>query len=216
MFDLGKATVVTGHYGSGKTNLAVNLALDCAAQGEKVCIVDLDVVNPYFRTADFAELFEGRGVRMIAPLYANSNLDIPALCFDMDALLDNHDRVILDVGGDDAGAAALGQYAASLLSVRCDMLYVVNMYRYLTHTPEEAVELLRDIEQASGLKATGIVNCSNLGTETTAAKISASEEFADKCAAEAGVPVLFTCAERSLDMDGTYPVDIYIRPFYEE
>lgn len=215
MFDFGRAIVITGHYGSGKTNIAVNLALDLAEKGERVCVVDLDIVNPYFRTADFEELFKSRGIHLAAPRFANTNLDIPSLCVDMEALLDNY-KVILDVGGDDSGALALGQYAALLSARGCDMLYVVNKYRFLTHTSEEAVELLRDIEQASGLKATGIINCSNLGESTTAEDVGSSRDFAEQCAAAAGVPVVFTAAKRGLDMENVYPVEVYVRPFWEE
>ena len=215
MFDFGRAIVITGHYGSGKTNIAINLALDLAGKGERVCVVDLDIVNPYFRTADFEELFKSRDIRLAAPRFANTNLDIPSLCIDMEALLDNY-KVILDVGGDDSGALALGQYAALLSARGCDMLYVVNKYRFLTHTPEEAVELLRDIEQASGLKATGIINCSNLGESTTAEDVESSRDFAGQCAAAAGVPVVFTVAKRELDMENVYPVEVYVRPFWEE
>ncbi len=216
MFDFGRAIVITGHYGSGKTNIAVNLALDCAGLGESVCVVDMDIVNPYFRTADFRRLFERYNIRLAAPQFANTNLDIPSLCIDMEALLNNYDRVILDVGGDDSGALALGQYAA-LLNIRgYDMLYVVNKYRYLTHNPDEAVGLLRDIEQASGLMASGIINCSNLGEDTTAEDVESSRDFAEQCARTAGIPVVFTAAKRGLKVEESYPVDVYVRPFWEE
>lgn len=213
---LKKAVAITGHYGSGKTNIAVNLALHFAAAGESVCIVDLDIVNPYFRTADFGELFGRAGVELAAPKYANTNLDIPALTFDVSALLDRHDRVIIDVGGDDAGAVALGQYAGALEQHGCDMLYVVNKYRFLTRTPEENLELLHDIEQVSGLKATGIVNSSNLGIETTAEDVLASVPFARECAEKSGLPLVFSAAEKSLGLEGFFPVEVYVRPFWEE
>lgn len=216
MIELKKAVVVTGHYGSGKTNVAVNLALDFASRGEAVTIVDMDIVNPYFRSADFSALFEEKGIRLIAPQYANSNLDIPALCFDMEALLHGCDRVICDVGGDDAGAIALGQYAAVLEQYGYDMLYVVNKYRFLTSTPAETIELMRDIELVSSLKASGIVNSSNLGLETTAETVTSSASFAQQCANEAGIPMLFTVAEKKLNVPDTYPVEVFVRPFWEE
>ena len=216
MPELKKAIVITGHYGCGKTNVAVNLAVHFARKGERVCIVDLDIVNPYFRTADFGELFDEMGIRMIAPQYANTNLDIPSLSFDINALLDGCDRLILDVGGDDAGAVALGQYAAALKAAGCDMLYVVNKYRFLTRTPAECIELLRDIEQASSIKATGIVNSSNLGMETTAADVLDSVPFAQECAELAGIPVRLSVVERSLGLEEFFPVEVYIRPFWEE
>ncbi len=210
-----KAIIITGHYGSGKTNVAVNLALDFAAAGERVCIIDLDIVNPYFRTADFEDIFKEKGIFMVAPQYANTNLDIPSLGFDIAALLREYDRVIIDVGGDDAGAIALGQYSAILTNFGYEMLYVVNSFRYLTGTPEEAVELLRDIEFVSRLKATGIVNNSNLGAETTAEDVTRSVEYAESAAKAAGLTLEFTTALRELNVPDTRAVDLYVRPFWE-
>lgn len=211
-----KAIIITGHYGSGKTNIAVNLALDYAKRGERVCVIDLDIVNPYFRTADFGDIFEKNGVELVAPQYANTNLDIPSLGFDMAALLRGHERVVVDVGGDDAGAVALGQYAQILKNFGYEMLYVVNSFRYLTSTPSEAVELLRDIEMVSSLKATGIINNSNLGAETTAQDVENSAEYALACAEEAGIPVAFTAAKRELGIANAVPVDMYVRPYWLE
>lgn len=213
---LGKIIAVTGHYGSGKTNLAVNLAVDFAKEGERVTIIDLDIVNPYFRTADFSELFGFLGIKLVAPQFANTNLDIPSLGFDMAAVINGCDRLIIDVGGDDTGAVALGQYATVLGNFGCELYYVVNRYRYLTRTPGEAVELLRDIEQVSRIRAKGIVNCSNLGSQTTADDVKVTADYALKCASEAGVPLALTAAERSLGVEGAYPVDVYVRPFWEE
>lgn len=214
--NLGKIIAVTGHYGSGKTNLAVNLAVDFAKEGERVTIIDLDIVNPYFRTADFSELFGCLGIKLVAPQFANTNLDIPSLGFDMAAVINGCDRLIIDVGGDDTGAVALGQYATVLGNFGCELYYVVNRYRYLTRTPGEAVELLRDIEQVSRIRAKGIVNCSNLGSQTTADDVKVTADYALKCASEAGVPLALTAAERSLGVEGAYPVDVYVRPFWEE
>ncbi|HBM31938.1 MAG TPA: cobalamin biosynthesis protein CobQ [Ruminococcaceae bacterium] len=214
--NLGNIIAVTGHYGSGKTNLAVNLAVDFAKEGERVTIIDLDIVNPYFRTADFSELFGLLGIKLVAPQFANTNLDIPSLGFDMAAVINGCDRLIIDVGGDDTGAVALGQYATVLGNFGCELYYVVNRYRYLTRTPGEAVELLRDIEQVSRIRAKGIVNCSNLGSQTTADDVKVTADYALKCASEAGVPLALTAAERSLGVEGAYPVDVYVRPFWEE
>lgn len=214
--NLGNIIAVTGHYGSGKTNLAVNLAVDFAKEGERVTIIDLDIVNPYFRTADFSELFGSLEIKLVAPQFANTNLDIPSLGFDMAAVINGCDRLIIDVGGDDTGAVALGQYATVLGNFGCELYYVVNRYRYLTRTPGEAVELLRDIEQVSRIRAKGIVNCSNLGSQTTADDVKVTADYALKCASEAGVPLALTAAERSLGVEGAYPVDVYVRPFWEE
>ena len=112
-----RISVVTGHYGSGKTNFSVNLALWLARQGKRVCVVDLDTVNPYFRTADYEQLFASQGVELIVPEFANTNLDLPVLSSRIGAVLqDESVDVVVDAGGDDAGAAVLGCYAQQILS----------------------------------------------------------------------------------------------------
>ncbi|MCL2108361.1 MAG: cobalamin biosynthesis protein CobQ [Oscillospiraceae bacterium] len=212
--NLKDTVIIVGHYGSGKTNIAANLAVKLAEHGEAVTIADLDVVNPYFRTADFKELFAENHVRLIASKYANSALDVPALGFGVTSGKPNG-RLIIDVGGDDEGAKALGRYAEDLQSREFDMLYVVNKYRYLTQEPAEALGLLREIEVAAGLKCTGIINNSNLGAETTAEIIAASLPYAGEIADKAGVPLLFTAGKiKCAAVD--FPVEIFVKPIWEK
>nr|MDE5740893.1 P-loop NTPase [Oscillospiraceae bacterium] len=165
-----KINIVTGHYGSGKTNFSANLAVRLAESGEKVTVVDLDIVNPYFRSADFGELFGSKNIGLVAPLYANSNLDIPAISFDLERIATENGYLIIDVGGDDAGAIALGRYQKAFSAFVGDlaMLYVVNCRRFLTSTAEEALSLMYEIESAAGMKHTAIVNNTNLLLATTA------------------------------------------------
>ncbi|MBQ3842359.1 MAG: cobalamin biosynthesis protein CobQ [Ruminiclostridium sp.] len=190
-----RLTVITGHYGAGKTNFAVNLALDAAERGEKCTVIDLDIVNPYFRTADFEKPFAQKGIDLYAPVYANSNLDIPSLNIPLESILAAGGRVIIDVGGDDEGAKALGRFAPVITACEStDMLYVINRYRYLTKEPAEAVQVMREIEYSCGLAHTGIVNNSSLGAETTADTVLASLPFAEETARLAGLPLRATCA----------------------
>lgn len=213
-----KITIITGHYGTGKTNISVNLALELASQNNKVTVVDLDIVNPYFRTADFDELFASKGVSLIKPMYANSNLDIPAVNFDLEELAMSDGYLIVDVGGDDAGAIALGRYAEALENFKdeMDMFYVVNCYRYLTREPEEALELMYEIETAARLRHTGIINNSNLGYETTEEDVAASEEFAKTISEKAGLPLVFTSCPRKENQENKFKtVDIYVKPIWE-
>lgn len=216
-----KITIITGHYGSGKTNLAVNLAMQAHREGETVAIVDLDIVNPYFRTADFKNLFEANNIKLIAPDFANSNLDIPSIQFDLEQIAKNEDCLIIDVGGDDAGAVALGRYAEALSKYGndVDMFYVINQRRYLTATPNEAISLMYEIEKASRMKHTAIVNNTNLGNETTLEIIQKSEEFASEISERTGIPIIFTtfpedCAEFA-DNPDAYPVKIFVKPLWE-
>ena len=217
-FEFPKIIIITGHYGCGKTNVSVNIALRQAKQGGRVSVVDLDIVNPYFRTADFGELFADKGIRLVTPMYANSNLDIPALSFDLAGIINESDSVIIDVGGDPEGAAALGRYS-DVLGKRDDLglYYVVNKYRYLTSTPEEAVELLREIETVGTVPCCGIINNSNLGKLTDNKVVAASLDYADEVAKTAGVPMLFTCSEqKNLDgIENPLPIDIFVKPVWE-
>ena len=221
MPDAQRIEIIVGHYGSGKTNLAVNLALERAQQGRPVSIVDLDIVNPYFRAADFDELFSSRGVRLVKPMYANTNLDIPAINFDLERLLEEDGDVIIDVGGDDAGATALGRYSA-LLNARQDkrVCCVVNCYRYLTAAPEETAALLRDIELASHVRLDALINNANLGSATTPEDVERSESFCEALSALTELPVAFPAVRRdfvdSIRIKGDImPIDIYVKPLWE-
>ena len=163
--NLKRIVVVVGHYGSGKTNFSVNLAVDLKAAGRDVILVDLDIVNPYFRSADFGALLEEKGIGLIAPVYARSNLDVPALDGRLDAVIESDKTLVIDVGGDDAGAAARGRYSAMIREAGgCDVLYVVNAYRYLTRTSEEAAEILGEIERKARLEVTAVSTTPTLRT----------------------------------------------------
>lgn len=187
-----EALVLTGHYGCGKTSLAVTMAAALAKKGRAVSLIDLDIVNPYFRAADFAKQLGGMGVSVVAPVYAGSGLDVPALSARVDAALESSGTVILDAGGDDAGAAVLGRYAAKLMGRPHKMLYLFNSCRYLTSTPAACVETLKEIERAARLAADGVLNSTNLGPETTAALVRGSAAFAEETARLAGLPLMGT------------------------
>ncbi len=220
MNKMKKITIVTGHYGSGKTNFTANLALKASNAGERVTVVDLDIVNPYFRSADFDDLFKNSGVRLAAPLYANTNLDIPALSFDLDFIARSDGYIIVDVGGDDAGASALGRYADGLAAYKGDieMLYVVNMYRRLTGSPEEAAELMNEIECASKMKCTALVNNSNLGEETVAETVERSIPYAEKISELTGIPLLFTVVTDGVraNVPNPFSARVYVKKLWED
>lgn len=214
-----KITIVTGHYGSGKTNFSANLALKMAAEGKKVTVADLDIVNPYFRSADFAELFKQNGVTLAAPMYANTNLDIPAISFDLERIAEEEGYLIIDVGGDDAGAAALGRYVKGFEAYMDDieMLYVVNMYRYLTETPEDAIQFMQEIQWASRMKHTAIVNNSNLAEETTAERIEESVPYAQKVSEMSGLPVMYTVVTGDIEADVPNPfkAQVFVKKLWD-
>lgn len=217
--NLKKYTIITGHYGSGKTNFAANLAVKAAEEGEKVTVVDLDIVNPYFRSADFAELFAEKGIALAAPLYANTNLDIPALSFNIEDFMSAEGKVIVDVGGDDSGASALARYREFLLQNADDIegICVINMYRYLTGTAAEAVEFMREIENASGIPMSAIVNNSNLGEETTAETIESSTAYADEVCRLTGLPLKYTVdTSAGAKVKNRFPAEIFVKKIWEK
>ena len=214
---LKSCVIVCGHYGAGKTNLTVNLALAAAQSGEAVSVIDMDIVNPYFRTADFQELFREAGIQLIAPIYANTNLDLPVLPPSVGAAIrEKTGRLFLDVGGDDDGAVALGGFSALLEERGYSMLYVVNSRRELEPEPGEEAALLRRIQTASRLKVTHLVNNTNLGPETTSEVLLQSLPYLEEVSKRTGVPVLGAAAEERLtphlEAEGLLPVRVYVKP----
>ena len=216
-----KVIVVTGHYGSGKTNLSLNLALLARESGENVTLCDLDIVNPYFRTADFKEIAREKGIKLLASDYANSSLDIPSLSGGLEPAINGGGRVIIDVGGDDTGAVALGRYAESIRQNPYTMLYVINKYRYLMEAPTDAARLLAEIEKTSRLTVTHIANCSNLGAETAAGDVIKSLAYAEEVSKLSGKPVLFTAVDKHIAGELTgfgdvFSVGVYVKPPWDK
>ena len=191
-----RLTLFAGHYGSGKTNIAVNYALLLAGEGKKVCIADLDIVNPYFRTKDSAAQLEAAGVDLISPQYANTNVDLPALPAASYRLVqDRSSYGIMDIGGDDRGAYALGRFVPSILEENdYRMIFVANASRPLTRTAEDAMEVMGEIEAACGLKFTDLINNTNLGSETTAETVLAAENYMQELSRLSGLPIFATTA----------------------
>ena len=200
MYPLKRLTILCGHYGSGKTNVAVNIAAELKKSREIVTVADLDIVNPYFRTKDSAAYFEEQGIRLICSAYANSNVDIPALPQEMYAITDDRSMTaVLDIGGDDRGALVLGRLAPKiLLENDYEMLMVINCYRPLTRDAASTLEVMREIEYAGGIRFTGLVNNSNLGAVTTAEDILASRDYAEEVARLSGLPIVMTSVRQDL------------------
>lgn len=195
-----RVTLFCGHFGSGKSNIAVNYALHLRGRGLPVALADMDIVNPYFRSADSRDRLEQAGVQVVSLPFANSNVDLPALPAELYGLVQRKDiYAVLDVGGDDRGALALGRYVPYLKAEQnYDMLCVMNFYRPLTRTPEEVAEIIREIEAAAGLRFTGIVNNSNLGMETTAEDVLRTFPLAEETARLTGLPLVMTTCDARL------------------
>lgn len=200
MREYKRLTLLCGHYGSGKTNVAVNMAYELARRYDTVTVADLDIVNPYFRSKDSGAEFAARGIRLICSEYANSNVDIPALPPEMYALTDDKRmRAVLDIGGDDRGAYVLGRIAPAILAEGdYEMLMVINRSRPLTPDAASTIEVMREIEQAGGIPFTGLVNNTNLGAETTAEDVLDSMAYADEVARLSGLPLVLTTVDERL------------------
>ncbi len=210
-----RVTLFCGHYGSGKTNIAVNYALDLRSKGLEVTLADLDIVNPYFRSKDSTDELESAGVKVIALPFANSSVDLPALPSQAYALVQDRSRyAVLDIGGDDRGAYALGRFVPYLLEENdYEMVYVVNFFRPLTTTVDQAIEVMREIEAACGLHFSAVVNNSNLGAESTADLVRSTYGKADELCKRTGLRLFATTAERSIAEGSMVPLKLQKRPF---
>ncbi|MBO5859523.1 MAG: hypothetical protein J6R20_07080 [Clostridia bacterium] len=214
-----RITLFAGHYGSGKTNVAVNYALHLKDAFEKVSVADLDIVNPYFRTKDSEAFLESKGIHLISSEYANSNVDVPSLPAEAYAIIDDESvHAVIDVGGDDRGALALGRYAPSILKQNdYEMLLVINKFRPLTPDCASTVAVMHEIETAAGMKFTGIINNSNLGDETTADDVLGSVAYAQAISEASGLPIKMTTVKEDLyesvkdKVSDCFPIRLYVR-----
>ena len=195
-----RLTLFAGHYGSGKTNIAVNYAVLLAEEGKKVCIADLDIVNPYFRTKDSEKELTEHGITLISPHYANTNVDLPALPAESYRLVQDKSIFgVIDIGGDDRGAYALGRFSDAIKAEDdYRMAFVINRFRPLTSTVEDTVEIMREIEAAAGIKFNCIVNNSNIGAETTEDIVRESVGFAEELSRATGLPIWLHTVEKSI------------------
>lgn len=195
-----RITLFAGHYGSGKTNIAVNYAMALRKEEPRVTIADLDTVNPYFRTKDSDRELQAADINLIVSEFANTNLDTPALPQQLYAIIDDKSScMVVDIGGDDRGAYALGRFADGIKEENnYEMLLVLNHYRPLTSTPEEAIEIMHEIEEACHLSFTGLVNNSNLGDETTPEDVLKTVAYTQAVSEATGLPIRFTTVKESI------------------
>lgn len=189
--DAARLNVVTGHLGSGKTEVAINLALELAARRSAAALADLDVVNPYFRSRDCKDLLLRRGVRLISSSGACLDADVPAMPPEVKVLFDDPELYgVLDVGGDGSGARVLARYRKKLADRKARMLCVVNANRPSTNTPGKAVSYIRKIEQAAGLPINGLIHNTHLCGQTERRDIEAGRELLGEVSRMTGIPLI--------------------------
>jgi len=198
--DFKRIVLLAGHYGSGKTNISVNLAFYLKKFRDRVAVADIDIVNPYFRSKDSMQELQAAGIRMIASEYAGTNVDVPALPQEVYSIIDDKElTAVIDLGGDDRGALAMGRWRDAILEEdNYEMLFVINRFRPLTRDPQSAIEVMREIEAASGMRFTAVVNNSNIGNETTAGDVLGSVEYANEVCRLANLPLKMTTVHESL------------------
>ena len=222
-----RLTAIVGHYGSGKSNYSINLALDLAESGRKVILMDLDLVNPYFLSSGYEKILNEKGIQVIAPMFANTNVETPALPAEMNIVFETDHDVVMDVGGDDAGSVVLGRFREQLSSIDYEMIYVINHYRNLTMEAKEAAEVLREIEAASRCRATSVLANSHLKWETKWETIEEALPYAIETARELNLPLKAVTIPKFLTKDDRvrkhmeetdipwYPVEIYVKAPWE-
>jgi len=207
-----RITVLVGAYGSGKTEIAINAVQYLEPFYDQVAIADLDIVKPYFRTREFHLRLVKQNIRVIMPTGVMAQADLPALPPEVYAVLQSETiKLILDVGGDDAGATALAQYHRYFTDEGYEMLMVINTCRPFARNPEEIAELRERIEHRSRLKVTGLVSNTNLGAETTAEVILRGHEIIQRVAAISGLEIIFTAVDSRLlpEVTGRITGDIF-------
>jgi hypothetical protein len=218
----GKVLVHIGHFGSGKTELSLNVALAEAAKGARVGLYDLDIVNPFFRSGEQREMLEAAGVAVVAPLFVNKTVEVPALPPEvLSAFTGYYDVAVLDVGGDPEGATALGRYHGELAAADRYVRCVVNTRRPFTRTPQDIADMAREMERRGRVCIDALVNCTNLAMETTPEVVLEGERVVREAARLLGIPLEFTAAPRDLCGEvarraavPVTPLDIYIRPVW--
>lgn len=206
--------IVSGHYGTGKTNFSLNLAYDLKRAGRNVCLIDLDIVNPYFRSSEYSRVLEEEDIQVVSPVLANSTLDTPSLSGHIDALLQEAfcaslsetdkaadtkttTTLLFDLGGDPEGSRTLARYASEVAKLPYDFIYLINKYREEVNTAEKAYANLQEIEAVTHLQATAFVNNSHLQSETTHKTVADTLEYAHKFAQVSSLECIATTVQES-------------------
>ncbi len=187
--------IIIGAYGSGKSEISVNLALEMrkTAPEDKILLADLDIVNPFYRSADAAGVLEENNIRLISPMYANSNVDAPVLSGEVYVIFDDDSyRGVFDIGGEDMGATILGSMRSRLDNTGAELLMAVNTRRPFTSTADEIIIMASELQEASKMKITGLINNTNILEQTTAQDVIEGEKILLEVSQKTGIPLVLT------------------------
>ncbi len=187
--------IIIGAYGSGKSEISVNLALEMrkTAPEDKILLADLDIVNPFYRSADAAGVLEENNIRLISPMYANSNVDAPVLSGEVYVIFDDDSyRGVFDIGGEDMGATILGSMRSRLDNTGAELLMAVNTRRPFTSTADEIIIMASELQEASKMKITGLINNTNILEQTTAGDVIEGEKILLEVSQKTGIPLVLT------------------------
>ncbi|GAE90232.1 ATP synthase [Acetivibrio straminisolvens] len=194
-----RISIFTGHFGSGKTEVAVNFALKLKEQNIDTAIVDFDIVNPFFRTTDVKQELESKNIWVVSPLYANTNVDVPALPAEIYTLFEKKEyNVVFDVGGDDLGARALSRFKEEIEKDDYEMYFVINTRRPMTDTIEKIEHMILEIESASRLKVSKLVNNTNLVGKTTVEDVIEGHKMIKELSQKLNIPIAFASGFREI------------------
>ena len=219
MTEAKRIKVIVGHYGSGKTEFSINYAVKLSAEGKKVALIDLDVINLYFRSREKTQLLESMNIEVIGGSIKGSSLDVPAISGDISRIIqDVSYDMIIDVGGDPAGARALGRYEPYLKDNKCEMLFVINGNRPETDEPYKVIEYMRKIEDISGIKVTGIINNTHMLKDTSSDDVIRGNKLSYKVSEMTSIPIKYNSVMESLvtqlenNFQGEiFPMKLYMR-----
>lgn len=194
-----RITIFSGHYGSGKTTAAVAYAKKIREQHEKVMIVDIDLINPYYRTKDAEDELSALGIRVVSPTYANTNIETPSVPAQVMAAFSQKDTyVVFDAAGDEDGAIVLSRFFVEFSQEDYDFFMVVNTKRPLTRDLESIIIYKEEIERASRLQFTAFLNATNLSEETSVSDILEGEQIVEAVSKKTGVENRYTFVMESL------------------
>ena len=212
--------VIIGHYGSGKTEFAVNYVMRLAANGKKVAIADMDIVNPYFRSREKAGMMTEAGIKVISGnLGHHANLDLPMVSAEVSAPLQDHSYdFVMDVGGDSIGARSIARYRNYFVPGEYDMFCVINRYRQDTQTVEGVLAHIRSIEATVGARVTGLINNTHLLRDTSVEDVMYGQELVEAVSKELEIPIKYVCILEKVahqlpsDINGeVFPIKMYMR-----